>query len=142
MQIFHELGRQVEILWRDKGYNEDDFAAISEAALRDGDLPAKISAWEIVSWALGETNLPQQRDLPAKFGDPPITLYNSPRFHIDIYFWLEGTTEIHQHGFCGAFFPHTQLPMKLITKGICPTAITNALIVMKTFIGCRSAKLL
>jgi len=41
--------------------------------------------------------------LAGKFGDPPITLYNSPRFHVDVYFWLEGTTAIHQHGFCGAF---------------------------------------
>ncbi|HEV7646394.1 MAG TPA: hypothetical protein VGO50_20840 [Pyrinomonadaceae bacterium] len=103
MQVFQQLGKEVETLWRDRHYNEDAFAAICEEALRDTDLPAKVSAWEIVNWALGETTLPQQRDLPAKFGDPPITLYNSPRFHIDIYFWLEGTTEIHQHGFCGAF---------------------------------------
>ncbi len=47
--------------------------------------------------------MPEQRDLPGRFGDPPITLYNSPRFHIDIYFWLDGTTSIHQHAFCGAF---------------------------------------
>jgi hypothetical protein len=103
MEIFQQLGKQVELLWRDTGYNEDAFAALSEKALRDADLPSKVSAWEIVSWALGETYLPDQRDLPGKFGDPPITLYNSPRFHIDIYFWLDGTTEIHQHGFCGAF---------------------------------------
>jgi hypothetical protein len=103
MQVFQQLGKHVEHLWRDKHYNEDNFAAICADALRDSGLPAKVSAWEIISWTLGETNLPQQRDLPAKFGDPPITLYNSPRFHIDIYFWLEGTTEIHQHGFCGAF---------------------------------------
>jgi hypothetical protein len=103
MEVFQQLGKEVETLWRDKGYNEDSFASICEQALRDTDLPSKVSAWEIIDWALGETNLPQQRDLPANFGDPPITLYNSPRFHIDIYFWLEGTTEIHQHGFCGAF---------------------------------------
>jgi hypothetical protein len=103
MEVFQQLGKSVEALWRDKHYNEDTFADICAEALRDADLPAKVSAWEIVNWALGETNLPLQRDLPAKFGDPPITLYNSPRFHIDIYFWLDGTTEIHQHGFCGAF---------------------------------------
>ncbi len=103
MEIFRQLGKNVETLWRERGYNEDAFAGICEEALRDADLPAKVSAWEIINWALGETYLPEQRDLPARFGDPPITLYNSPRFHIDIYFWLDGTTEIHQHGFCGAF---------------------------------------
>src|SRR4030095_10603662 len=25
------------------------------------------------------------------------------KFHIDIYYWLDGTTTIHQHGFSGAF---------------------------------------
>ncbi|MGI8469286.1 MAG: hypothetical protein ACR2N3_12620 [Pyrinomonadaceae bacterium] len=66
-------------------------------------LPEKVSAWDAIAWTLGETNLPEQRDLAGRFDDPPITLYNSPRFHIDIYFWLDGTTSIHQHGFCGAF---------------------------------------
>lgn len=103
MQAFQQLGKHVETLWREKGYNEDAFAGICEQALRDADMPAKISAWEVINWALGETYLPEQRDLSGRFGDPPITLYNSPRFHIDIYFWLDGTTEIHQHGFCGAF---------------------------------------
>jgi hypothetical protein len=41
--------------------------------------------------------------VPANFGNPPITLYSGPRFHIDVYFWLDGTTSVHQHAFCGAF---------------------------------------
>src|SRR4030095_11070923 len=36
-------------------------------------------------------------------GDPPITLFSGPRFYIDIYFWLDGMTSIHQHSFAGAF---------------------------------------
>ncbi len=103
MQVFEELGKQVETLWRDKNYNEELFPSVAAHALRDFGLPEKVTAWETVIWALGEINLPEQRDLPGRFGDPPITLYNSPRFHIDIYFWLEGTTSIHQHAFCGAF---------------------------------------
>ena len=103
MEVFQKLGANVERLWRDKNYSEAHFPAIAERALREFDLPQKVSAWDTVSWAVGENHLPEQRDLAARFGDPPITLYNSPRFHIDIYFWLDGTTSIHQHGFCGAF---------------------------------------
>jgi hypothetical protein len=103
MQVFDELGKKVETLWRDKNYNEELFPSVAAQALRDFDLPNKVSAWDTITWALGEVNLPEQRDLPGRFGDPPITLYNSPRFHIDIYFWLEGTTSVHQHAFCGAF---------------------------------------
>lgn len=103
MQVFQQLGAKVEKLWREKNYSEDLFPAIAEQALKEFDLPQKVSAWDTISWALGEDYLPEQRDLRGNFGDPPITLYNSPRFHIDIYFWLNGTTAVHQHAFCGAF---------------------------------------
>jgi hypothetical protein len=103
MEVFNKLGVTVEKLWREKNYSEELFPAIAAQALKEFDLPQKVSAWDTISWALGESYLPEQRDLPGRFGDPPITLYNSPRFHIDIYFWLNGTTSIHQHAFCGAF---------------------------------------
>lgn len=103
MELFNELGRNVENLWRDKNYDESVFPDIAARALREANLPEKLSVWDIIGWTLRETNLPLQRDLAGTFGSPPITLYNSPRFYIDVYFWLEGATTIHQHGFCGAF---------------------------------------
>src|ERR1044072_3448062 len=102
MELFKTLGAEIEKLWREENYDETRFPEIAAEALRQARLPEKVSAWEVVDWTLNETNLPAQQDVYAKFGDPPITLYNSPRFHIDVYFWLEGTTAIHQHGFCGA----------------------------------------
>jgi hypothetical protein len=66
-------------------------------------LPSKLSDWEVIEWALKQTELPRQRDIHGNFGDPPITVYSAPRFFIDVYFWFEGTTAMHQHGFCGAF---------------------------------------
>lgn len=103
MEIFQNLGTQVENLWRDKNYDEELFPSIAAKALREANVPEKTSAWDVIEWTLNQTHLPEQHDLHGNFGDPPITIYNSPRFHIDVYFWLEGTTSIHQHGFCGAF---------------------------------------
>lgn len=103
MELFQQLGAEIEETWRGKNYNEDDFPAIAVDALKAARLPEKVSAWDVVEWSLGQTELPPQRDLPGNFGDPPVTIYSGPRFHIDIYFWFEGTTAIHQHGFCGAF---------------------------------------
>lgn len=103
MKQFQELGEKVEQIWCDKNYSEDEFPQIAADALNEAKLPEKISAWEILEWSLRQTQLPEQKDLRASFGDPPITLYNSPRFYIDVYFWFEGTTAIHQHSFCGAF---------------------------------------
>lgn len=103
MELFNNLGAEIEVLWRDRDYDELAFPEIAAEALKKANLPAKVSAWEVIEWTMQQTFLPEQRDLKGSFGDPPITLYNSPRFHVDVYFWLEGTTAIHQHGFCGAF---------------------------------------
>ncbi len=103
MEIINELGNHVENLWREKNYNEDLFPAIAAQALREFDVPHKLSVWEIAAWTLNQTELPQQQDLPARFSDVPITLARFPRFHIDVYYWYDGTTAIHQHAFCGAF---------------------------------------
>lgn len=103
MKIFAELGKEIEKLWVDKNYDEEIFPSVAAKALNEANLPEKVTAWEVMDWTLEQTHLPEQKDLPGRFGDPPITLYNSPRFHIDTLFWLEGTTSIHQHAFCGAF---------------------------------------
>src|SRR6185436_6533685 len=103
MEAFQTLGAEIEEIWRDKNYDENLFPGIAAESLKTANLPAKVSAWDVIDWTLKETNLPYQQDVYSKFADPPITLYNSPRFHVDVYFWLEGTTAIHQHAFCGAF---------------------------------------
>ncbi len=103
MELFTKLGKEIEDIWRDANYNEELFPAIAADALRKAGLPAKVSAWEIVEWTLLQDELPRQKDVHANFGDPPITLFVAPRFYIDAYFWIDGTTAIHQHGFCGAF---------------------------------------
>src|SRR5262245_38491284 len=100
---FQKLGEELEKAWRAKNYDETVFPELASANLRGADLPSKVSAWDVVEWSLKERELPRQRDLKASFGDPPITVFSGPRFHIDIYFWFEGTTAIHQHSFCGAF---------------------------------------
>jgi hypothetical protein len=103
MEIINELGNRVEKIWREKNYNEDLFPAIAAQALREFDVPNKLSVWEIAAHTLEQIELPQQQDLYARFSDVPITIARFPRFHIDVFYWYDGTTAIHQHSFCGAF---------------------------------------
>ena len=103
MKLFQELGAEIEKIWREQNYNEDQFPSIAADALRRSNLPAKISPWEVIEWTLQQDELPPQKDPLANFGEPPITVFTGPRFFIDVYFWLDGTTQIHQHSFCGAF---------------------------------------
>src|SRR5438445_51763 len=103
MELFQQLGEEIDALWLEKNYNEEFLPAIAVDALKRADLPSKLSAWDVVEWSLKQKEMPRQRDVSGRFADPPITIYSGLRFHIDVYFWFEGTTAIHQHGFCGAF---------------------------------------
>ena len=103
MTPFTELGALVESRWRDKNYHDDAFPGIAAQSLSEMNLCDRVDPWEIIRWVHSASTLPVQMDLQAKFGNPPITLYVGPRFYIDIYYWLDGTTTIHQHAFSGAF---------------------------------------
>jgi hypothetical protein len=103
MQQFQELGALVESRWREQNYNEDLFPEIAAHALAESDLTEQVDPWEVIRWVHRTPSLPRQQDRKGKFGNPPITLFVGSRFYIDVYFWLDGTTSIHQHAFSGAF---------------------------------------
>ncbi|HYJ88256.1 MAG TPA: hypothetical protein VEW46_19485 [Pyrinomonadaceae bacterium] len=103
MEVFHKLGSLVEAQWKAENYSEPAFPEIAKHALTEADLPAKVDPWDIIRWVHSATTLPEQQDVEGRFGNPPITLFSGARFYIDIYFWLDGTTTIHQHAFTGAF---------------------------------------
>ncbi len=103
MQFFQDLGALVEARWRDESYDDAAFPDIAAEALAELSPGQHLGPWDIIHWLNRTSELPEQRDVEGKFGDPPITLFNGPRFYIDVYYWLDGTTSIHQHSFCGAF---------------------------------------
>ncbi|MGA9773212.1 MAG: hypothetical protein WBV94_29545 [Blastocatellia bacterium] len=103
MQVFQDLGSLIERRWRDEDYCEEIFPEIAERALLEMTPRRQVSPWDIIRWVGTSTELPQQQDVGGAFGNPPITLYNGPGFYIDVYYWLDGTTSIHQHSFSGAF---------------------------------------
>ena len=103
MEPFAELGALIESRWRARNYDEDVFPEISARVLSELNLSDRVDPWEIIRWVHQTPNLPEQMDPGGRFGNPPITLYAGPRFYVDVYYWLDGTTTIHQHSFSGAF---------------------------------------
>jgi hypothetical protein len=103
MQLFDELGSLIEQRWKKHSYDERRFPEIAAEALAETALDKHVSPWKIVRWLFSATQIPSQQDLAGEFGNPPITLYTGPRFCIEVYYWLDGTTGIHHHSFCGAF---------------------------------------
>ncbi len=101
MQFFEDLGRVVEQRWRDRSYSEESFPLIAEQALGELDAVAHVNAWDVIRFLQGGLTVPTQQE--DDFSDVPITMYIGSRFRIDVYFWLDGTTAIHEHSFSGAF---------------------------------------
>ncbi len=104
MKVFDEIGDELERRWRAANYSDDMFPDIAVDVLRDAAPADHLDAWEVVRWLLTTPRIPYQHDVPGRFGQPPITVYCGPRFFVDVYYWMDGTTSIHQHGFCGAFY--------------------------------------
>ncbi|ETX03093.1 MAG: hypothetical protein ETSY2_34155 [Candidatus Entotheonella gemina] len=106
MEFFQELGTLVEQRWRAQHYCEEHFPELAAEILTEWSPHQHVDPWEVIHWINTTPHIPTQPDLGGRFGDPPITVYAGPRFHIDMYFWLDGSTNIHQHAFCGAFQVH------------------------------------
>ena len=98
-----DLGRIVEESWRSTQYSLESLPDVARAGFARSRLLEDLTPDEIIRWTLQQRSLPEQSDPTARFGQPPITLYRTERFHIDALFWLDGTTTIHQHSFSGAF---------------------------------------
>jgi hypothetical protein len=99
MKAFRELGDAIGKAWRKS--RRKSFAEIATEALLDSDVLRAVGIDDIVRWFASASEAPAQnyRD----FGQPPINLYVADDFVIEVLFWLDSTTAVHQHAFSGAF---------------------------------------
>lgn len=100
---FHNLGSLVNRIWREANRDEAAFPDIAAKALEEDPPANKVSIGDAVKFGLFSDNLPIQEDIAASFGQPPLTVYWSYDFRIELLFWNEGVPGIHQHAFSGAF---------------------------------------
>jgi hypothetical protein len=103
IRYFQRLGGDIERAWSGESYNEEIFSQIVFDTLKLAPPSDYVEVSEIIDWIFGsfqEFQQPSHRDL---FGEPPIMLFQAPRFYIEVLFWLSGTTEIHEHAFSGVF---------------------------------------
>ncbi|MEM0895404.1 MAG: hypothetical protein AAGJ79_00870 [Verrucomicrobiota bacterium] len=102
-QAFHALATEIDRRWREGDFDVAKFPSIATEALRAANLHEHFDALAPAREVIRALEIPPQQDLGAAFGEPPITVFQNDRFFIDVYYWLDGTTLIHEHGFCGAF---------------------------------------
>src|SRR5215218_7342986 len=99
--FFTELGRTVLARWKSENFSLAAFSPIAQAALEERPPAEHVDVSELIREFLLNDEQPFQTQ--SGFGQPELVVYDDPRFYIQILFWLEGTTDIHQHKFSGAF---------------------------------------
>jgi hypothetical protein len=103
LDFFRELGLTILERWRRADLDARAFPDIAAAALQDRPPSAHVDPMDVIRWVHEAPMLTPQTDIAAKFGQPPITVFHGEKFYIDVLFWVDGATSIHQHGFSGAF---------------------------------------
>ena len=98
---FTDLGRTVYDRWHRADFSLPAFPGIASAALEERPPSAQVDLARLMRAFLLEDEQPFQSS--SGFGQPELIVHDNPRFYIQLLFWLDGTTDIHQHGFSGAF---------------------------------------
>ncbi len=98
---FAELGRTVLSQWKQKNFSLPAFPAIAQREMEARPPSKHVDLEKLVRDFLLDEDQPFQT--ASGFGQPELIVYDHPRFYIQVLFWLDGTTDIHQHEFSGAF---------------------------------------
>src|SRR5580698_1434849 len=103
LDFFRDIGLTILDRWRRADFDARAFPDVASGALHDRPPSAHVDAMDVVRWVHDAPLLVPQTDIAATFGQPPVNVFHCERFYIQVLFWLDGTTAIHQHAFSGAF---------------------------------------
>jgi hypothetical protein len=103
VEFFQKLGGLVLSRWRERNLDLASFPEVSQAALEELPPSEHVSSDDIIDWVMRVPVLPPQANPLSDFGEPPFTVFVHERFAIEVLFWVDGTTSIHEHSFSGAF---------------------------------------
>ena len=98
---FEKLGHTVLERWRQQNFSLEVFPELARTAIDEAPPSANVDMQELIHEFLSNDEQPFQSE--SGFGQPELIAFNDTRFYIQLLFWMEGTTEIHQHEFSGAF---------------------------------------
>lgn len=98
---FAELGNSVYTRWKKANFSLEAFPGIAVKALQAKPASRHVDLGKLTRDFLLHDEQPHQSS--SGFGQPELIVYDNPKFYIQALFWLDGTTDIHQHEFSGAF---------------------------------------
>ena len=99
--FFVDLGRRVRERWQAADFSLAAFPGLAQAALEENPPATAVDVKALTRSFLRDDE--QAWQTASGFGQPELVVFDDPRFYIQLLFWLDGTTQIHQHEFSGAF---------------------------------------
>ncbi len=99
--FFKKLGESVYDQWRKANFDLTLFPDLARKALEKRKPSNHVDLQELIHEFLLSDEQPFQTS--SGFGQPELILFDNPKFYIQALFWLDATTDIHQHEFSGAF---------------------------------------
>src|SRR5215207_5241233 len=89
------IGEAIERGWAARGYRRRCFHDIAAECLSAASFHRRFDEEEIISWVNRASSLPRQLDPNSSFGQPPLTVWGTDRFVLDLYFWVDTDTSVH-----------------------------------------------
>jgi hypothetical protein len=99
--FFSTLGNRALNAWKAVDFNPSAFPSIAEATLNTLPPSKHLSPGDLFHEFLVTDQLPAQST--SGFGQPELIVFEHSRFYIQVLVWMDGSTDIHQHLFDGAF---------------------------------------
>ena len=93
--FFGDLGRRVRVRWQAVDFSLAAFPGLAQAALEENPPATQVDVKALISSFLRDDE--QAWQTASGFGQPELVVFDDPRFYIQLLFWLDGTTQIHQH---------------------------------------------
>jgi hypothetical protein len=101
---YARLGAALEEGWAARGRDEEEFADVAAGVLERLPAAQHFDREALLHQLMdpARTAVAQLAPLGA-FGQPGFTIHHGDGFVIEIYYWLESMSAIHNHPFCGVF---------------------------------------
>ncbi len=99
--FFKKLGQTVLERWKRENFSLEKFPEIARSSLEEQPPSKHVKLEKLMREFLLNDEQPNQSH--SGFGQPEIIAFDHPKFYIQLLFWMDGTTDIHQHEFSGAF---------------------------------------
>jgi len=104
LEYFYKLDGDIERAWDAEGRDEDRFSEVAATALRALPPSRGLDLEKLIDTLLDPAvTKPSQLAPPGVFGQPGATVFRGRDYLVEVYFWQQSVSAIHDHPFCGAF---------------------------------------